>query len=73
MQTIRQIVKIEADRLLNLTLPSEVTAGLMEVTIIIQPVVPEADRASKSNLFGFLPKRIDPIAFQTDLRNEWNR
>jgi hypothetical protein len=76
MQTIRQIVKIEDDRRLNLTLPSDITAGLMEVTIFLQPIAPESDRiapTSQPSLFGFLPKRIDPIVFQTDLRNEWNR
>ena len=25
------------------------------------------------NLFGFLPKRADPLTFQQEMRDEWNR
>jgi hypothetical protein len=79
METMRQVVQVEPDRKIELTLPSSVEPGLVEMLIIMQPVVlphaatdavisPETAQA----MFGFLPKRTDPMAFQQSMRNEWN-
>ena len=41
-------------------------------------LIPETDEDNDDdlespNLLGFLPKRIAPLAFQQELRDEWNR
>lgn len=46
------------------------------VRIII--LIPETDEdinedLESPNLFGFLSKRVDPLAFQQEMRDEWNR
>ncbi len=86
MRTIHQIIKIEDDRQLNLTLPPDITTGLTEVIVVLQPCpVSSAAEPGDSlpeyplpitgtqNCFGFLPQRLDPLVFQQQLRNEWHR
>ncbi|MEM1292977.1 MAG: hypothetical protein AAGH67_16055 [Cyanobacteria bacterium P01_H01_bin.162] len=29
--------------------------------------------SAPANLFGFLPKRLDPLLFERQIRDEWNR
>ncbi len=86
MHTIHQIIKIEDDRQLHLTLPPDITPGLTEVIIVLQacPATTETEPSDSQpehplpttaaqNYFGFLPRRIDPIVFQQQLRHEWHR
>lgn len=77
METIRQIVNISSDRKLSIDLPETIEPGLMEVVVVLQPVQPTAPETPKldqlTKAFGFLPKRVDPLEFQKQLRDEWNR
>jgi hypothetical protein len=73
METIRQIVHVNRDRKIELTLPDAVQPGLVEVVVVVQPLqqsLPDSEQIP--NLFGFLPIRVDPLQFQQNLRNEWN-
>ncbi|MBM0742891.1 hypothetical protein JOY44_14960 [Phormidium sp. CLA17] len=74
METIRQIVQVKGDRKLELTLPDDIQPGLVEIVVVLQPLQQLPPTPIQiSNLFGFLPLRIDPLQFQQALRNEWNR
>ncbi len=76
METIRKVVSVGSDRQLKVPLPDTVEPGLLEVVVVVQSlpplrsVSPEEDEAL--DLFGFLPKRIDPLEFQQALRAEWD-
>jgi hypothetical protein len=79
METMRQVVQVEPDRKIELTLPNSIQPGLVEMLIVVQPIVqPQATTdatispATAQGMFGFLPKRVDPMAFQQAMRNEWN-
>ena len=75
METIRQIVRINRDRKVELTLPEAVQPGLVETVVVLQPLqsLPQPAPTQTLNLFGFLSPRVDPLQFQQELRNEWNR
>lgn len=49
--------------------------GFWEVVVTFQPArLPEpSPLVNFKSLFGFLAKHVDPIAFQRELRNEWDR
>lgn len=83
METIRQIVQVNSDRRIEITLPATVTPGLIEVVIVLQSI-PPADSPKDSlsetlheyssqplDLFGFLQRQVNPPQFQEQLRNEW--
>ena len=76
METIRKVVSVGSDRQLEIRLPDTVKPGLLEVVVVVQSlpslaeVSPEEDEVL--DLFGFLPKRIDPLEFQQGLRAEWD-
>lgn len=72
METIRQVVTVPSDRKIELTLPETVEPGLVEIVIVLQPL-PNSQSLPRKSLFGFLPKRIDPMEFQGQMRDEWNR
>ena len=75
METIHQVVEIKGDRKVQITLPNTVESGLVEMVIVVQPMSqtqPEIAPQS-TRLFGFLPQRVDPLQFQQQLRDEWNR
>ncbi len=72
METIRQVVNVTRDRKIELTLPETVKPGLVEMVIVLQSL-PDSEPRPRKNLFGFLPNRIDPIQFQQEMRDEWNR
>ena len=77
MQTLRQIIEVGGDRKVELTLPDSVEPGPMEVVVTFQPVrtvEPVVSPLLKfRRLFGFLSKRVDPVEFQRQLRDEWDR
>lgn len=81
MQTLRQIVEVGDDRKLEIILPATVEPGPLEIVVTFQPAQsPEPSPLNKfKSLFGFLKKRlnsfdsVDPVAFQRELRNEWDR
>lgn len=74
METIRQIVNVNDDRKIELTLPDTVQPGLIEIVVVLQPLQQTQPALPQiPNLFGFLPTRIDPLQFQQALRDEWNR
>ncbi|MBW4580904.1 MAG: hypothetical protein KME42_15160 [Tildeniella nuda ZEHNDER 1965/U140] len=74
METMRQIVQVNSDRKVELTLPDAVEPGLVEIVVVLQPLQPSQTPAAQSiNLFGFLPTRIDPLQFQRELRDEWHQ
>ena len=75
METIRQVVEAKSDRKIEITLPNTIQPGLVEMVVVVQSM-PRTDLQTappSSNLFGFLPQRIDPLQFQRQLRHEWNR
>ena len=82
METIRQIVQVNSDRRIEITLPATVTPGLIEVVIVLQSISPADPKDSLSetlheyssqplDLFGFLQSQVNPPQFQEQLRNEW--
>ncbi len=73
METIRQIVRVNGDRKIEITLPETTPPGLVEIVVVLQPLQQPPTPTPLPNLFGFLPYRIDPLQFQQSLRNEWNR
>jgi hypothetical protein len=74
METIRQIVLVNSDRKIELPLPEGVQPGLVEIVVVLQPLERSKSTSTEiPNLFGFLESRIDPLHFQRDLRDEWNR
>ena len=75
METIRQVVEVKSDRKVEITLPDTIQPGLVEMVVVVQSM-PRTDLETappSSNLFGFLPQRIDPLQYQRQLRDEWNR
>ncbi|PSB24536.1 hypothetical protein [Stenomitos frigidus] len=74
METIRQVIEVKGDRKVEITLPDIIQPGLVEMVVVVQSM-PQTDfeTVPSSNLFGFLPRRIDPLQFQRQLRDEWNR
>ena len=75
METIRQVVEVKSDRKIEITLPDTIQPGLVEMVVVVQSM-PRTDLQTappSSNLFGFLPQRIDPLRFQQQLRGEWNK
>jgi hypothetical protein len=80
MKTIHQVVQVDKTRQIQITLPESVEPGLVEVVIVVQPVStqtqPIPDHSQKKpivDLFGFLPRRVDPLQFQQELRKELDR
>jgi hypothetical protein len=74
METMRQIVQVNSDRKVELTLPEAVEPGLVEIVVVLQPLQRSQTPATQSaSLFGFLPTRIDPLQFQHELRDEWHQ
>ncbi|BAU44283.1 MULTISPECIES: hypothetical protein [Cyanophyceae] len=76
METIRQVVTITSDRKIEVTLPESVQPGRVEIVIVLQPIADESVSVQPPNfkeLLGFLPKRVDPLEFERQIRNEWNR
>jgi hypothetical protein len=75
METIRQIVTVTDERKVEVTLPDSVQPGLVEMVIVLQPLpqsLQPKEEINRRNLFGFLPKRIDPLEFERQIRDEWN-
>lgn len=76
METIRKVVYVGSDRQLEISLPDTVEPGLVEVVLVVQSLQPVTKISQQGeetlDLFGFLPKRIDPLEFQQALRAEWN-
>ena len=83
METIRQIVQVNSDRRIEITLPATVTPGLIEVVIFLQ-AIPTADSPKDSrsetlheyssqplDLFGFLQRQVNPPNSKSNL--EMNR
>lgn len=74
METIRQIITVTTERKIEVTLPDSVKPGLVEMLIVLQSL-PDASHSTQAstrqNLFGFLPKRIDPLEFERQIWNEW--
>jgi hypothetical protein len=75
METIRQVIEVKGDRKVEITLPDTIQPGLVEMVIVMQPKPKTHSEAAPrpNDLFGFLPRRIDPLQFQRQLRDEWNR
>jgi len=74
MEIIRQITTVTTERKIEVPVPDSIKPGLVEMLIVLQPlpVTSQATQVSThQNLFGFLPKRIDPLEFERQIRNEW--
>ncbi len=72
METIRQVIEVKGDRKVEITLPDTIQPGLVEMVVVVQSMT-QTDLETaplSSNLFGFLPRRIDPRQFQRQLRDE---
>ncbi|MBW4518880.1 MAG: hypothetical protein KME16_04150 [Scytolyngbya sp. HA4215-MV1] len=75
METIRQVIEIKGDRKVQITLPNTIEPGLVEMVIVVRslPQIEPETAPQATHLFGFLPQRVDPLQFQQQLRDEWNR
>ncbi len=80
MKTIRQVVQVGKNRQIQITLPESIEPGLVEVVIVVQPVLDQTKSTSERSqenqtveLFGFLPRRVEPLQFQQELRKELDR
>ena len=75
METIRQTIEVTQDRKVEITLPDSINPGMVEVVVVLQPLseTGPVEKKKLPDLFGFLPKRVDPVTFQRTLRDEWNR
>ena len=75
METIRQVVEVQGDRKVQITLPNTIEPGLVEMVIVVRslPQIEPETAPQATHLFGFLPQRVDPLQFQQQLRDEWNR
>jgi hypothetical protein len=76
METFRQIVTVSSNRKIEMTLPDAIPPGQVEIVVVVQPInepAPSASAPAADNLFGFLPKRVDPLQFERQMRDEWNR
>ena len=72
METIRHVIEVKGDRKVEITLPDTIAPGLVEIVVVVQSMPQPEIAPRSSNLFGFLPQRIDPLQFQRQLRDEWN-
>jgi|GEM_PF-1683369 hypothetical protein len=76
METFRTVVSVSRDRKIEIPLPDSVPPGLVEVVVVLQPVSPAPETpqhtSERLDLFGFLPVRVEPLAFQQQLREEWD-
>jgi len=71
METIRQVIEVKGDRKVEITLPNTIQPGLVEMVVVVRSMPQtQLEANSSSNLFGFLPQRIDPLQFQRQLRDE---
>ncbi len=71
METIRQVIEVKGDRKVEITLPNTIQPGLVEMVVVVRSMPQTQLEANpSSNLFGFLPQRIDPLQFQRQLRDE---
>lgn len=76
METFCQVVTVSSDRKIEMTLPDAIPPGQVEIVVVVQSISEPATSASSpavNNLFGFLPKRVDPRQFERQMRDEWNR
>lgn len=76
METFRQVVTVGSDHRVEVTLPDTISPGRVEIVVVVQPIsepTPSASSPVADNLFGFLPKRVDPLQFERQIRDEWNR
>ncbi|NEQ48061.1 MAG: hypothetical protein F6K00_32830 [Leptolyngbya sp. SIOISBB] len=77
METFRQVVTVSSDhRKIEVTLPNTIPPGKVEVVLVVQPISDQSGSASLPdvvNLFGFLPKRVDPLQFERQIRDEWSQ
>jgi antitoxin component of MazEF toxin-antitoxin module len=59
---------------LGLTPGTEVELEIVGSTLNLKPkIAVPADVRTLKQCFGFLPKRIDPLHWQTQVRSEWQR
>ena len=75
METIRQVIEVKCHRKVEITLPDTIELGLVEMVVVVQSIPQNYPHTTPQsiNLFGFLPRRVDPLQFQRQLRDEWNR
>ncbi|OZH52071.1 hypothetical protein AFK68_26720 [Hydrocoleum sp. CS-953] len=76
METVRKIVSVGSDRQIKISLPETIQPGLVEVVVVMQSLPKSTenlvDSFEPSELFGFLPQRVDALEFQKELRVEWD-
>lgn len=76
MEAFRQVVTVGSDHRVEVTLPDSIPPGQVEIVVVAQPMsapVTSASSPTVDNLFGFLPNRVDPLQFERQMRDEWNR
>ena len=76
MGTFRRVVTVSSDRIIEVTLPKTIPLGQAEIVMVVQSIGDTSAHTSLSapaNLFGFLPKRLDPLLFERQIRDDWNQ
>jgi hypothetical protein len=76
MQEIEVTGTIDQQGYIQLDHPLTISDRKNVRIILLIPEIDEDNKTAASeppNLFGFLPKRADPLTFQQEMRDEWNR
>jgi len=71
MKTIQVKSKIDQDGHLRLDIPTDYKPGDVDVDIVVVIDSHKKNNYDFSDLVGKISKKIDPIALQQELRNEW--
>jgi hypothetical protein len=74
MEVLKLTTTIDASGQLNLSVPTQLMAGEVNVVVVVHPILPgeiSKSRYDFSDLTGRLIWGGDAVAMQRTLRNEW--
>ncbi len=74
MKVLKLAAMIDASGNLHLDVPTELSAGTVDVVIVLNPSIPENSKEKSydfSDLAGRLNWKGDSVAMQRMLRDEW--
>jgi hypothetical protein len=74
MEVLKLTTKIDESGYLHLDIPTQLAAGLVNIVVVLNPVVPDVKpqpRYDFSDLAGRLTWQGDAVAMQRSLRDEW--
>ncbi len=74
MEVVKLISEVDQAGYLHLNIPTQLAAGLVNIVVVVNPVVPEVTakpRYDFSDLVGRLTWQGDAVAMQRTIRDEW--